>query len=1104
MRLILTYLVLFISISSAYAIDFSSTNIFDIENEISSFSHKKDLFQDLSKKMTIDALFCEASTRDIASLAEKDVSLLKVNVKVTGELSPISIHKIVVDLEGTTDVLDLNKIKIYYSGNVNQPILSNQFGVAKQPKEGINAVSAFQELKTGDNYFWIVADIAANATINNNISARCSLVIADDDTRISKSNSPIGTLLISEKTDYSKGLTLWYDSPASNAGKESWKKETRPNYGPHRNPDQAWSTYALPIGNGSIGGMVYGHIEEERIQFNEKTLWTGGPGSNGYSNPNVTNAHQQMGAIREALINGNAGGAESLSKQNLRGKFSGDDNRFGKYQTFGEIQVKTGITENGITNYQRALSLENGTIVVSFTKDETTYKREYLCSYPDKVMVMQFSSNKPGKQNLEFRIKSPHPHSFEKTSDGILLKGNVADNNLGIAARTHVSADGGVITIDDNYIKVTGANSVTFRMAADTEYKAVYPTYRGEDPYANTLNTIASVKEKSFSELKSAHLQDYQKLFKRVSLEINNSASLENIPTDDRLNAYKRNQSDKGLEVLYYQYGRYMLIASSRGDNLPANLQGIWNNELYPAWLSDYHLNINLQMNYWGVETSNLSECHTSLIDYIDDLRVPGAETAKAYHNARGWTAHVHSNIWGFTAPSNYGVMFWQYFPMASAWLSQHAWEHYDFTRDKTYLRNQGYPMLKDQAHFIEDYLFKYQGEYVSMPSWSPEHGSISKGTTADHAMAWDLLNNTIEASEALDIDVAERAKWKEIRDQIRKPKIGKWGQLMEWYDDLDTQSDKHRHINHLYGLYPGRQISPVTTPEWAAAANKTLTARGDGATGWSMGWKINFWARSLDGDHAYILIKNLLRNGTSTNLFDMHPPFQIDGNLGGMAGFSEMLLQSQSGFIHLLPALPSAWSSGHVKGLVARGNFELDIKWGGGKFTNGAVTSNIGGECVIKYKEHELNIATQAGVTYPIRFDGTNLVVDEVIVDPVEPDPVDPIDPDPIEPIDPNPVDLDPAGEVNDQNVDQLEEIVTLYPNPTSGSFTIDLELNNKSDVTIEVFSVTGQKIYAKILRDTMIINENCNLSHVSNGIYFVKVATESKMTRQKIIITN
>lgn len=774
------------------------------------------------------------------------------------------------------------------------------------------------------------------------------------------------TAIESIQTDYSQGLVLWFDEPATSVGKESWLKETKPNYGPHSNPDTAWDKFAVPIGNGHLGGMVYGHITEERIQFNEKSLWTGGPGTKGYNNPNILEAHKHLPGIRNCVLNGDVEGAEALARKYLRGTWEGNDPRFGKYQTFGEIQVKTGISEEGVSNYQRALSLDSAFVTVSFAKSDTLYKRRYFCSYPHNVMVMRFEANLPGAQNLEFRIKSPHKHTFKTTDEGLLLTGEVSDNGLGIASRVQVLAEGGSLEINSDHIKVSAANTVTFLLTADTEYQLNYPAYRGEDPIATTLQTINRAKKESFAELKDAHVSDYRELFTRVELEVNQSSALENIPTDKRLNAYKGKPTDNGLEVLYYQYGRYLLISTSRKGNLPANLQGVWNNELYPAWLSDYHLNINLQMNYWGTENSNLGECHIPLIEYIDNLREPGALTAKSYHNARGWTTNMHSNAWGYTAPDNYGVLYWQYFPLSGAWLCQHVWEHYDFNRDKEYLENTAYPILKSQAQFIEDYLYKLgDSVYVSCPSWSPEHGDVSIGTTTDHAMAWDLLNNAHKAATILDVDETERIRWGGIKDSIQKAQIGRWGQLQEWFEDVDSPTDEHRHLNHLYGLYPGHQISPVTSPNLAEAAHKTLIARGDGATGWSMGWKINFWARMHDGNHAYLLLKNLLKKGTSTNLFDLHPPFQIDGNLGGMAGMAEMLLQSHAGFIHLLPALPDAWQNGRVNGLVARGAFELDMEWEHGQLVKGRVFSKKGGLCQVKYQTKFIEINTEAGCYY-------------------------------------------------------------------------------------------------------------------------------------------
>lgn len=440
------------------------------------------------------------------------------------------------------------------------------------------------------------------------------------------------------------------------------------------------------------------------------------------------------------------------------------------------------------------------------------------------------------------------------------------------------------------------------------------------------------------------------------------------LPLDERLKLNKETP-DHDLEELYFQFGRYLLISSSRPGSLPANLQGIWCNETVPAWNSDYHFNINFQMNYWPAGPTNLLECQEPFISYTDGLRVPGARTAKAFSNARGWTCNLSGNIWGFTIPSpgKSRPGYWSWAPLSGGWLSTHAFEQYAFGLDVDYLRNTSWPIISEAADFIVDYLYKLPtGELSSTPSWSPEHGPISKGTTTYIAMAREALKGAIAAAAVLGEKGKRVDLWKSSLKDLVPYKIGQHGQLQEWYEDIDNPKDKHRHLNHLFGLYPSSQINPVHTPKLAEAAKVTLTQRGDGATGWSMGWKINFWARIQDGDHAYLMVRNLLKRGTNPNLLDIHPPFQIDGNFGGCSGIAEMLMQSHyradGGEIDLLPALPSDWSTGSVKGLLARGGFVVDASWKEGEITTAKITANKGGALTVRYNEKSVKKTMKAG----------------------------------------------------------------------------------------------------------------------------------------------
>ena len=448
------------------------------------------------------------------------------------------------------------------------------------------------------------------------------------------------------------------------------------------------------------------------------------------------------------------------------------------------------------------------------------------------------------------------------------------------------------------------------------------------------------------------------------------------MPTPQRLERYRKGQPDYKLEELYFQYGRYLLIASSRPGNLPANLQGMWANGVNGPWNVDYHNNINIQMNYWPACPTNLTECNWPLIDFIRTLVKPGEKTAQAYFDARGWTASISANIFGFTSPLADEVMFWNFNPMAGPWLATHIWEYYDYTRDKDFLKKIGYELIKSSANFTVDYLWhRPDGSYTAAPSTSPEHGPVDEGATFVHAVAREILLNAIEASRIMGKDSKARRQWQEVLDNLVPYQIGRYGQLMEWSRDIDDPNDQHRHVNHLFGLHPGHTLSPVTTPELAKASRIVLEHRGDGATGWSMGWKLNQWARLHDGNHAYTLYGNLLKNGTLDNLWDTHPPFQIDGNFGGTAGITEMLLQSHMGFIHLLPALPDAWEEGSVEGLCTRGNFEVSLQWEGGQLTEAIILSKAGQACEVKYGEQTLSFKTRKGESYRIVMQDGQLV---------------------------------------------------------------------------------------------------------------------------------
>lgn len=785
-----------------------------------------------------------------------------------------------------------------------------------------------------------------------------------------------------EDTDYTKGLSIWFDSPNTLQGKEVWHSSKQ---------DASWESQSLPIGNGSIGANILGSIEAERITFNEKTLWRGGPntakGADYYWNVNKQSAYI-LDEIRKAFVEGDQKKAEKLTRENFNSEvpyeFSREKPfRFGNFTTMGEFYVETGLTI-GMSDYKRILSLDSAMAVVQFKKDDVAYQRNYFISYPANVMVMRFSADQPGKQNLTFRY-APNPVSTGQFSadgnNGLVYTASLDNNGMKYAVRIQATVKGGTLNNTDGRITVKEADEVVFYVTADTDYKMNFApdftdpkTYVGVNPLETTQQWMKDAVAKGYANLLDEHYKDYASLFNRVKLELNPTVKTSNLPTAQRLKNYRNGQPDYYLEKLYYQFGRYLLIASSRPGNMPANLQGIWHNNIDGPWRVDYHNNINIQMNYWPACSTNLDECMLPLIDFIRTLVKPGEKTAQSYFGARGWTASISANIFGFTTPLESQDMSWNFNPMAGPWLATHVWEYYDYTKDLKFLKETGYELIKSNANFTVDYLWhKPDGTYTAAPSTSPEHGPIDQGATFVHAVVREILLDAIQASKELGIDKKERKQWEHVLANLVPYKIGRYGQLLEWSTDIDDPKDEHRHVNHLFGLHPGHTVSPITTPELAEAAKVVLVHRGDGATGWSMGWKLNQWARLQDGNHAYTLFGNLLKNGTVDNLWDTHPPFQIDGNFGGTAGITEMLLQSHMGFIQLLPALPDAWKDGSIQGVCAKGNFEIDMIWKDGLLQEATLLSKAGENCTVKYAGKTISFKTAKGRSYQLKYDKEN-----------------------------------------------------------------------------------------------------------------------------------
>lgn len=766
----------------------------------------------------------------------------------------------------------------------------------------------------------------------------------------------------------STDLKLWYDAPA-----RIWEE-------------------ALPLGNGSLGAMVFGNPLNEVYQMNEETLWSGPMEER--NNPLGPAA---LPKIREAIDKGDYKLAESLWKNNSQGPYTA------RYLPLANLLLNMHSEGNDVEDFHRDLNISDATATVSYRINDVEYRRSSFISFPDRVMVIQLEADKKEAVSFDLGInsdlhyetlvednklilkgKAPHYVANRKYDPNQILYANEKDGpGMNFEVHMLVIPQGGSIESNDSVLSLTNANSATILLAAATSYH--------QDSFEQSSTDLTSAEKKAeayltkaqalgYKKLISRHKEDYKNLFDRVTLNLGEGK--EELPVHKRLAAFQNDDSDKSLIALYYQYGRYLTIASSRAGSLPSNLQGIWNRHVQPPWGSNYTTNINTEMNYWPVETTGLQECFEPLLSFVERLSQEGAKTAKInYGIDRGWLAHHNSDAWAQTSPTGgydqdpSGTPRWSCWPMAGVWFCQHLWEHYAFGGDKQYLGEKAYPLMKGAAEFMLQWLQEdpESGYLVTNPSSSPENnfkyidrdgneqvGVIAKATTMDMSLIRDLFVNSIRASEILETDASFRDELKKALARLYPPHMGSKGQLQEWHKDFEDVDPEHRHVSHLLGLHPGKEVLPRINPDYAKACKRTLELRGDGGTGWAMAWKINFWARLEDGDHAYKMLKNGLRHvdatevsmkggGTYSNMFDAHPPFQIDGNFGGTAGITEMLLQSHSDEIFVLPALPGNWSSGSVKGLRARGGFILDFDWENGALKNIAVLSTLGGNCRLR-----------------------------------------------------------------------------------------------------------------------------------------------------------